>query len=273
MLFAVAFGVRMSPAQVAGMLRPAWPAACSAGRSGLATHRRVPNQRSAMQVFQFLIIPQYVLGGVLVPLHGLRPLLGRHALGHAAALRRGTDAGGVLRRYTGLRPGGVGRSGCRRRRDGGLFVVLWSSGAPCSTYRERDPLSAQLSSTLGEHPVEGTRGSAGLRRARAAPSTRRPRTGRPTSARAPRDPSPCTGCSSRSRARAGSCTWPGRPGSAASVTVSHGSAWPSAIMQLPDRRRGRSGEEWPPPILLPRLPAAIQVQRCVRPRASNAWRG
>jgi ABC-type multidrug transport system permease subunit len=31
----------------------------------------VRNQRSAMDVFQFLIIPQYVLGGVLVPLHGV----------------------------------------------------------------------------------------------------------------------------------------------------------------------------------------------------------
>ena len=35
---------------------------------GLATIAALPNQRSAMQIFQFLIIPQYVLGGVLVPL-------------------------------------------------------------------------------------------------------------------------------------------------------------------------------------------------------------
>jgi ABC-2 type transport system permease protein len=31
----------------------------------------LPNQRSAMDVFQFLIIPQYLLGGVFVPLHGI----------------------------------------------------------------------------------------------------------------------------------------------------------------------------------------------------------
>ena len=48
----------------------AWPAACSAARSGWRRSPRCPNQRSAMQIFQFLIIPQYVLGGVLVPLRG-----------------------------------------------------------------------------------------------------------------------------------------------------------------------------------------------------------
>jgi ABC-2 type transport system permease protein len=56
---AVAFGVRMSGGQLAMLLAP-----------GLATIAVLPNQRSAMQIFQFLIIPQYVLGGVLVPLSG-----------------------------------------------------------------------------------------------------------------------------------------------------------------------------------------------------------
>jgi ABC-2 type transport system permease protein len=40
------------------------------GAFGLATVAAIANQRSAMEIFQFLIIPQYVLGGVIVPLTG-----------------------------------------------------------------------------------------------------------------------------------------------------------------------------------------------------------
>ena len=55
---------------------PRWSRPCLAccllgGAFGLATIAALPNQRSAMQIFQFLIIPQYVLGGVLVPLRGV----------------------------------------------------------------------------------------------------------------------------------------------------------------------------------------------------------
>jgi ABC-2 type transport system permease protein len=68
--FAVAFGVRMSPAQLASLLAPGLACCLLGGAFGLATIAVLPNQRSAMQIFQFLIIPQYVLGGVLVPLAG-----------------------------------------------------------------------------------------------------------------------------------------------------------------------------------------------------------
>ena len=69
-LAAVAFGVRMSPGQLAMLLPPALACCLLGGAFGLATIAALPNQRSAMQIFQFLIIPQYVLAGVLVPLHG-----------------------------------------------------------------------------------------------------------------------------------------------------------------------------------------------------------
>jgi ABC-2 type transport system permease protein len=69
-LAAVAFGVRMSPAQLAMLVGPSLACCLLGGAFGLATIAALPNQRSAMQIFQFLIIPQYVLGGVLVPLHG-----------------------------------------------------------------------------------------------------------------------------------------------------------------------------------------------------------
>jgi ABC-2 type transport system permease protein len=68
--FAVAFGVRMSAGQLAALLPPCLACCLLGGAFGLATIAALPNQRSAMQIFQFLIIPQYVLGGVLVPLRG-----------------------------------------------------------------------------------------------------------------------------------------------------------------------------------------------------------
>ena len=67
---AVAFGVRMSGGHLAMLLAPGLAYCLLGGAFGLATVAALPNQRSAMQIFQFLIIPQYVLGGVLVPLSG-----------------------------------------------------------------------------------------------------------------------------------------------------------------------------------------------------------
>ncbi len=73
--FAIAFGVRMTGGQALG-LAATGVACCLLGSAfGLATIAALPNQRSAMEIFQFLIIPQYVLGGVLVPLNGAPRLL------------------------------------------------------------------------------------------------------------------------------------------------------------------------------------------------------
>jgi ABC-2 type transport system permease protein len=75
-IFAVAIGVRLDGWQLAG-LAGAGLASCLLGAGfGLATIAALPTQRSAMQIFQFLIIPQYVLSGVLVPLAGAPRLLG-----------------------------------------------------------------------------------------------------------------------------------------------------------------------------------------------------
>ena len=66
--FAVAFGVRMTGLQLLGLAGTGLVCCLLGAAFGLATIAALPNQRSAMQIFQFLIIPQYVLGGVLVPL-------------------------------------------------------------------------------------------------------------------------------------------------------------------------------------------------------------
>ncbi len=70
-VFAVAFGVRMTPAQLAAVAGPCVASCLVGGAFGLAAIAALPSQRSAMQIFQFLIIRQYVLGGVLVPLRGV----------------------------------------------------------------------------------------------------------------------------------------------------------------------------------------------------------
>jgi ABC-2 type transport system permease protein len=68
--FATVIGVPM-PAGKLLLLVPACVGSGLGGAAfGLVTVAVLPTQRSAMQVFQFLIIPQYVLAGVLVPLHG-----------------------------------------------------------------------------------------------------------------------------------------------------------------------------------------------------------
>ena len=69
--FAAAIGVRITGGQLAALLLPCLACCLLGGAFGLVTVASLPNQRSAMDVFQFLIIPQYVLGGVLVPLHGV----------------------------------------------------------------------------------------------------------------------------------------------------------------------------------------------------------
>jgi ABC-2 type transport system permease protein len=70
-VFAVAFGVSAGTGQLAVLIGPALACGLLGASFGLATLAALPNQRSAVQIFQFLIIPQYVLGGVLVPAHGL----------------------------------------------------------------------------------------------------------------------------------------------------------------------------------------------------------
>jgi ABC-2 type transport system permease protein len=66
--FALAFGVRMTGWQLLGLAGTGLASCILGAAFGLATIAALPSQRSAMQIFQFLIIPQYVLGGVLVPL-------------------------------------------------------------------------------------------------------------------------------------------------------------------------------------------------------------
>lgn len=135
--FAIAFGVRMTAGQVLGLAATGLACCLLGAAFGLATIAALPNQRSAMQIFQFLIIPQYVLGGVLVPLTGAPPLLG--ALAWLMPMRYCVDL--VRSAFY------AGTAAYARVVTGGpaldlivisaLTVVLLTAGAALFTYRER----------------------------------------------------------------------------------------------------------------------------------------
>jgi ABC-2 type transport system permease protein len=136
-MFAVVAGVRLSAAQAVTLL-PACLACCLLGGAfGLATVAALANQRSAMEIFQFLIIPQYLLGGVIVPLAGVSPYLA--AIADAMPLRYAVD----LTRAVFYR----GTPGYGRVVTGGpaldlavisaLFVTLMTAGTILFGHRER----------------------------------------------------------------------------------------------------------------------------------------
>jgi ABC-2 type transport system permease protein len=136
-LSALAFGVRMSPGQLAMLLAPALACCLLGGSFGLATIAALPNQRSAMQIFQFLIIPQYVLGGVLVPLQGQPTYL--EAFGWAMPLRYAVELSRAAF-YAGT-PGYARVVTAGPVLDvvaiAGLSAVFMTTGALVFDYRER----------------------------------------------------------------------------------------------------------------------------------------
>jgi ABC-2 type transport system permease protein len=136
-VFALAFGVRMSVAQLIALLAPSVACCLLGGAFGLATLAFLPNQRTAMQIFQFLIIPQYVLGGVLFPLRGLPPYLDvlsrAMPLRYAVSLMRAAFYAG----QPGYRQAATTSPVVDVAVTGGLFAILMVTGALVFNYRER----------------------------------------------------------------------------------------------------------------------------------------
>src|SRR5262249_31665258 len=107
------------------------------GAFGLATVAALPNQRSAMQIFQFLIIPQYVLGGVLVPLRGTAFYLNVAAhlmpMRYVVELTRAAFYAGT----PGYREAVSGTPAVDAAVTGTAFVIFRATGAAVFGYRER----------------------------------------------------------------------------------------------------------------------------------------
>jgi ABC-2 type transport system permease protein len=135
--FALAFGVRAPVGRLVALLGPGLACCLVGGAFGLATIAVLPQQRSAMQIFQFLIIPQYVLGGVLVPLRGTGRWIG--VLAHLMPMRYVVE----LTRAAFY----AGSAGYRQVVTGSplidalvttaLFAVLLAAGSAVFGYRER----------------------------------------------------------------------------------------------------------------------------------------
>lgn len=135
--FALVIGVPV-PAGKLLVLIPACAAACLAGAGfGLATVAVLPTQRSAMDVFQFLIIPQYVLAGVLVPLRGAAPWLSAVSLAmplrYAVDLTRAAYYAGT----DGYREAVVGSPVLDAVVTSGLATLFLVAGGLLFSYRER----------------------------------------------------------------------------------------------------------------------------------------
>jgi ABC-2 type transport system permease protein len=136
-LFAALFGVGIGPAQLVRLAGPCVACCLLGGAFGLGAVAAVPNQRAAMQFFQFLIIPQYVLGGVLVPVRGLPVYL--NVMSRAMPMRYGVElsraafyAGST--HYAQVVGAGPVIDGLV---IGGLFVALLAAGTALFEHRER----------------------------------------------------------------------------------------------------------------------------------------
>lgn len=134
---AVAAGVPAGPVRLMLLVGPAIACCLLGAAFGLATIAALPNQRSAMQVFQFLIVPQYVLAGVLVPVHSM-PAAAR-VLAWAMPLRYGVDL--MQAAYYAGHGGYTSVVSLNPAWDGAalavLFVALMLAGVSLSACRER----------------------------------------------------------------------------------------------------------------------------------------
>lgn len=89
MAFGLVIGAPLGPAQVIALLLGGLAACLLGGAFGLLILANIPNQRAAGQIFPFIILPQYFLGGVFAPIQGLPFWLDLLSL--LAPLRYATD--------------------------------------------------------------------------------------------------------------------------------------------------------------------------------------
>lgn len=135
--FGLAFGVRLDLPQLLLLVPVAFASALLGAVFGLATLAALPNQRAALQVMPFVVLPQYFLAGVVAPLRGLPAYL--DGLGWAMPMRYPVDLTRAAF-YLG-RPGYRGAVAESPLLDAavtaGLFVLLLLVGAWVFDRRER----------------------------------------------------------------------------------------------------------------------------------------
>lgn len=86
----ILFGVRMSPIQLLVLIPVSLLVCLLGGAFGILILSLVSSQRAANQIFPFILLPQFFLGGVLTPITNLKsPIL--VVLSHIAPLRYAVD--------------------------------------------------------------------------------------------------------------------------------------------------------------------------------------
>lgn len=136
-VIAVLVGVRLDPGQALLLVPASVGSALLGAAFGLAALAALPNQRVALQVMPFVILPQYFLAGVVAPLRGLPGYI--NGLGWAMPMRYPVN---LTRAAYYLGQPGYGRAVAESPLldaavMAGLFVVLLLLGALLFEYRER----------------------------------------------------------------------------------------------------------------------------------------
>lgn len=89
LLFGIALRIELTPTQLLALIPAGLMAALFGGAFGLLLMANIGNQRVANQLFPFLFLPQFFLGGVFNPISSLPWYL--DALSHLAPLRYAVD--------------------------------------------------------------------------------------------------------------------------------------------------------------------------------------
>jgi ABC-2 type transport system permease protein len=136
-VFALLFGVRMSVVQVSALVPAAVACSLLGGAFGLAALAALPNQRAALQLFPFVILPQYFLAGVVVPVQGLPAYLALVSL--AMPLRYAVDLtrSAFYAAAPASRPVADESAVVDVAVMAALFVILLGVGAAVFAHRER----------------------------------------------------------------------------------------------------------------------------------------
>ncbi len=75
MLVGMVIGVPLSPLALLALLPIVFAMALFGGTFGLLVLSRIQSQRTASQIFPFVMLPQFFLAGVFTPIHDLPPVL------------------------------------------------------------------------------------------------------------------------------------------------------------------------------------------------------
>ena len=98
-IFGLVIGVHIAPSQMLALIPVAILICLYGGAFGLIVMANMNSQRGAQQVFPFILLPQFFLGGVFTPVDKFSPLLAFLSrispLRYAVDLMRGVNYGGV----------------------------------------------------------------------------------------------------------------------------------------------------------------------------------